>query len=94
MPSNVMPGAPSLAGQIACPSCDRLYDVSGLKDGETARCGRCGHFLTRYRADELARVMAYATSAVVMLLLACSFPFLEFSFRKLFLICLLLIVYV
>lgn len=63
---------------LACPSCDGLYEVSMLKEGEAARCERCGHFLTCYRSDELHRVSAYAISALIMLLLACSFPFLEF----------------
>lgn len=55
-----------------------MFDVSDLEDGETARCSRCGHFLTRYHADELSRVMAFAVSALILLALACSFPFMEF----------------
>ena len=64
---------------LACPSCDLVFDVSDLADGETARCSRCGHVLTRYRADELSRVMAYTVSALILLVLACSFPFMEFK---------------
>ena len=56
-----------------------MFDVSDLADGETARCSRCGHFLTRYRADELSRVMAFTVSALILLALACSFPFMEFK---------------
>ncbi|MDX2350394.1 MAG: paraquat-inducible protein A [Porticoccus sp.] len=62
---------------IACPSCDLVFDVSSLNDGETARCSRCQHFLTTYRADELNRVMAYTISSLILLILACSYPFLE-----------------
>ena len=54
---------------LACPSCDLVFDVSDLADGETARCSRCGHVLTRYRADDLSRVMAYTVSAVILLAL-------------------------
>jgi paraquat-inducible protein A len=64
---------------LACPSCDLVFDVSDLADGETARCSRCGHFLTSYRADELSRVMAYTVSALILLALACSFPFMAFK---------------
>lgn len=62
---------------IACPSCDLMFDVSSLGDGETARCSRCQHFLTTYRKDELSRVMAYAISALILLILACNYPFLQ-----------------
>ncbi|WP_390617016.1 paraquat-inducible protein A [Maricurvus nonylphenolicus] len=64
---------------MACPSCDLIYDMSGLKDGDRANCHRCGHRLTTYRADELHRVIAYGSSALIMLLLSCSFPFLSFK---------------
>ena len=72
-------GESDRGASLACPSCDLVFDVSGLADGETARCSRCGHFLTRYRADELSRVMAYTVSALILLALACSFPFMEFK---------------
>jgi paraquat-inducible protein A len=62
---------------LACPSCDLMFDVSSLNDGETARCSRCQHFLTTYRTDELSRVMAYTISAIILLILACSYPFLQ-----------------
>ena len=64
---------------LACPSCDLVFDVSNLANGETARCSRCGHFLTRFRADELSRVMAFSVSALILLALACSFPFMAFK---------------
>lgn len=64
---------------LACPACDLVFDVASLQHGETARCSRCGHFLTVYRADELNRVMAFTVSALILLVLACSFPFLEFQ---------------
>ena len=64
---------------LACPSCDLMFDVSVLKHGEVARCTRCGHFLTIYREDALNRVMAFASSAFILLVLACSFPFMTFK---------------
>ena len=68
---------------LACPSCDLVFDVAYMADGETARCSRCGHFLTRYRSDELNRVMAFTLSALALLALACSFPFMAFKAKGL-----------
>ncbi len=64
---------------VACPSCDLIYDLSDLKNGDRASCSRCGHLLTVYRTDELQRVIAYSSSALIMLILSCSFPFLSFK---------------
>lgn len=64
---------------IACLGCDLLVDVGDLRDGERARCPRCGHFLTRLQRDAISRVAAYAVAALVFLALACSFPFLSFA---------------
>jgi len=68
-----------MSGDIACPGCDLLLNVSALKDGESASCSRCGHFLTRYRSDAYSRVLAYAVAALVLLILANSFSFLSFA---------------
>lgn len=64
---------------LACPSCDLVFNVSLLRDGESAQCTRCGHFLTVCREDALNRVMAFASSALILLVLACSFPFMTFK---------------
>ena len=64
---------------VACPSCDLMFDVSALKDGETARCSRCDGFLTMYRADELNRIIAFSSAALILLGLACSYPFMSFK---------------
>lgn len=65
------------ANCLACPSCDLMFDVSMLEDGESAHCSRCQHFLTSYRADELDRVIAFTSSALILLVLANSFPFMS-----------------
>lgn len=64
---------------IACHGCDLLVDVSDLENDCRADCPRCGHFLTRYQHDAMSRVLAYAIAAIILLVLACSFPFLSFS---------------
>ena len=65
------------ANCLACPSCDLLFDISGLQIGETARCSRCNHFLTAYRDKGFSRVIAFASSALILLVLSCSFPFIS-----------------
>lgn len=64
---------------IACHGCDLLVDVDDLENGSRAYCPRCGHFLTRYQYDAMSRVLAYAIAAVILLVLASSFPFLSFG---------------
>jgi paraquat-inducible protein A len=64
---------------IACHGCDLIVDVGGLVDGERARCPRCGHFLTRLRADAIGRVLAYTVSGIIFLAVANAFPFLSFA---------------
>lgn len=64
---------------VACPSCDLVYDVGGLQDGEKASCGRCGDFLTRRRDDAFVKLQSYTIAALVSLMIGCSFPFLSFK---------------
>ena len=66
-------------GTIACHCCDLLVDVSEIADGAIADCPRCGGFLTRYRSDAYARVLALTVAAIVMLVAANSFDFLSFA---------------
>jgi len=64
---------------IACHGCDLLVDISDLEHNCRADCPRCGHYLTRFQHDAMNRVLAYSTAALILLALACSFPFLSFS---------------
>jgi paraquat-inducible protein A len=64
---------------VACPSCDQLADTSSLLHGESAKCSRCGQFLTQYKTDGIKNALSYAISALILLALACSFPFLSFK---------------
>jgi len=68
-----------MSGEIACPSCDLLTHVGVLRNGDTASCPRCGCFLTRYRQDAYQRILAFASSGLVFLILANSYPFLSLS---------------
>ena len=64
---------------IACPSCDLLADLADLDAGQQAHCRRCKHFLTERKPDSLTCVLAYATSALIFLVVANSFSFLSFK---------------
>ena len=68
-----------MSDEIACQSCDLLSSVSGLQVGENAFCPRCGHFLTRRRADPYSLVLCYAIAAIVLLIMANSYSFLSFA---------------
>jgi paraquat-inducible protein A len=65
--------------EIACHGCDLLVNVAELKNGESASCPRCGHFLTKLRTDAYSRVLAYTVSGLILLVLANSFSFLSFA---------------
>lgn len=64
---------------IACPGCDLLVHIGGMRDGDRAACPRCGEFLTRFRGDAYNRILAFAIGGLILLLVANSFDFLSFS---------------
>lgn len=68
-----------MSGEIACHDCDLLVTLGVLQDGDSASCPRCGGFLTQYRSNAYSRVLAFAISALILLLLANSFSFLSFA---------------
>lgn len=65
----------------ACHECDMLVALPPLRGGERADCPRCGHVLVRRHHHPAQRSMALATSALVALVLAVSFPFISFEAR-------------
>lgn len=68
----------------ACPECDWVTALPVLKAGESAHCPRCERELV-YRHDAPAqRIVAYASSAFIMLLLTLPFSFLAFSMTGIF----------
>jgi paraquat-inducible protein A len=64
---------------MACPSCDQLYDMSGLEHREKARCGTCNHLLATYRKHANAHVVAFSISGLIFFVLACHYPFMSFK---------------
>ena len=65
--------------RMACPSCDQMYDMSGLEHLQKARCESCNHLLATYREHAYSHVVAYSISGLVFFALACSNPFMSFK---------------
>ncbi|MCB1690261.1 MAG: paraquat-inducible protein A [Halioglobus sp.] len=65
--------------ETACLHCDMLANVAGLKEGESAFCPRCGHFLTRKLRDPYGRVLSFTIAGIILLIMANSYSFLSFS---------------
>lgn len=62
----------------ACHECDLYLELPSLHEGEKASCPRCGHTITSLPHNALNRMLAYAVSALMLLLAANAFPFLSF----------------
>lgn len=70
---------PRTAGrhQTACHFCDALHESPLLAEGQEARCGVCGSVLYRNRAASLERAVAFGIAALILMVVAHSFPFLS-----------------
>jgi len=65
--------------EVGCPECDLLGEVPVLNPGERAKCARCGYVLSVCFEDPYARAGSCAVSALVVLAIAFSFPFLSIA---------------
>ncbi len=63
----------------ACHECDLLVDIPELPEGSKAVCPRCGYVITSKYRNSQDRVLAYAITAFIFLILSFVFPFLAFS---------------
>lgn len=68
---------------IACPVCDALYRDETIEGGYTARCTRCGTVLAAPKGQAMTRMTMLALAALVLMVGAVAFPFLELSARGL-----------
>ena len=64
---------------IACPQCDLLHHATDVPENASARCARCGTVLFAPRAGAIERLVALALGALVLMVVAVSFPFLQMS---------------
>jgi paraquat-inducible protein A len=70
------PAFADLSGLVACPQCDLLNREPEIADGTRARCARCGTVLLQPKAGAAATIVALAMGALVLMVVAISFPFL------------------
>ncbi|MBS1304258.1 paraquat-inducible protein A [Loktanella sp. SALINAS62] len=68
---------PPLDDLIACPHCDTLHIELDLPHGGQACCVRCGAVLMTERPRALAQMVSFAVAAVILMIAAISFPFLD-----------------
>ena len=61
---------------IACHECDLLHRVQPLPEGGVARCTRCGAVLYRQKRDSLNRTLSLTIAALILFVVANTYPFL------------------
>lgn len=66
-----------LATLVACPACDALHRMAEVPAGGRARCHRCGTLLMAPREGALTRIVMLSATALVLMVAAVFFPFLE-----------------
>lgn len=67
--------------RAACHFCDALHEAPDLEEGREARCETCGAVLYRNRSNSLERVVAFGLAALVLMLVAHTFPFISLETR-------------
>ena len=61
---------------IFCHECGLLLRALALPDDATARCPRCGAVLFRHRANSIERSLGLLIAALILLVIAQTFPFM------------------
>jgi len=61
---------------MACHECDAIHRIKPLKAKAAAYCIRCGAVLYKHKPNSLTRTLAFAIAALILFVLANSFPFL------------------
>ncbi len=64
---------------IACHECDLLVSYPKLEPGNVVVCPRCDYVLTKKHNNAMERILAFALSGLIFLLLSSLYPFLSFS---------------
>lgn len=71
--------APLDASLVACPDCDLLQRLPDLESGASARCPRCDRELWRRRDDSSHRTLPLTLAALVLYVVANTFPMMGLS---------------
>lgn len=66
---------------VACHDCDLLYRKRPLREGEKARCARCGALLYTRKPNSIERTLTLALAALILFALANIYPLLDFQFQ-------------
>lgn len=70
--------ADNLIGEIiACHECDYLHHYELIPVGAKANCQHCGNLLYRHIPDSITRSLALYFTALILLIIANTFPFLS-----------------
>lgn len=69
----------ALTDLMACPVCDALHRRPEVQTGHTARCQRCGTVLFQPRDGAMTQLLMLSATALVLLIAAIFFPFLELN---------------
>ena len=64
---------------IACLQCDALYDKPRLKQGQSAKCIRCGSTLEERKVDSIERSFNWSLAGVLFMLPAILLPIMGVS---------------
>jgi paraquat-inducible protein A len=76
----IRPPPPPAGPEImACHDCGLLHHVRPLGAGGAARCTRCGAVLYRRKRDSIDRALTLTLAALILFVVANSFPFLTFK---------------
>ncbi len=64
---------------VACHECDLLYRKPALREGERAKCFRCGAVLYRKKRDSLERTLTFSLTGLILFMVANGYPFMTFK---------------
>ena len=64
---------------IACHECGTVQHMRALPEGGAARCARCGATLYRQRRDSIEHTLLLTLAALILFVIAHTFPFLTFE---------------
>ncbi len=63
--------------RAVCHFCDTLHEAVAVEEGTAARCVRCDAVLYQNRPASLARATAFSLTALLLMVLVHSFPFMS-----------------
>ncbi len=67
---------------IACQQCDALFDKPNLKQGQHAKCNRCGSSLVERKVDSINRSFYWSIAGIILMVPAILFPIMGVALAK------------